>query len=220
VHQIRQPAVPTVTGEDFPVRRIFCIGRNYADHAAEMGSDPKLEPPVFFTKPADAVFTGDIMPFPPATDNLHFEGELVAALSGGGRDLGEEQAAAIIYGYAAGCDLTRRDLQADAKKRGAPWDMAKGFDHSAAIAAIVPGATLPKGELRTLINGEQRQRTSLTKMIWSVPQTLAKLSRYIELKPGDLLYTGTPAGVGALKRGDKVEVVIADLPTLRFTLAG
>ncbi|MCQ8186592.1 fumarylacetoacetate hydrolase family protein [Parvularcula maris] len=216
-----QASLPVIGGETFPVRRIFCIGKNYADHAAEMGSDPKSEPPVFFTKPADAVFTGETMPFPPITENLHFEGELVVALRDGGKNLGEEEARACVYGYACGCDLTRRDLQSEAKKRGAPWDMAKGFDNSAAIGPLVPMPGEPmEGELATLVNGEERQRTSLSKMIWSVPETLSRLSRYVELKPGDLLFTGTPAGVGRLDPGDRVEVTVADLPSLRFTLAG
>jgi fumarylpyruvate hydrolase len=220
MHTLEQPTVPTSIGEAFPVRRIFCIGRNYADHAVEMGSDPKAEPPVFFTKPADAVFTGEAMPFPPATSDLHFEGELVAALRGGGSDLTEEEAKAAVYGYAAGCDLTRRDLQAEAKQRGGPWDMAKGFDRSAAVGIItpLPGGIL-EGELITRVNDEERQHTDLGAMIWSVPETLMRLSRLVELKAGDLVFTGTPAGVGRLMPGDHVEVRVADLAPLRFTLA-
>lgn len=217
------PATAAVEGGGlFPVRRIFCIGRNYADHVREMGGDPKAEPPIFFTKPADAVVAnGSAIPYPPGTQNLHFEGELVVALKEGGRRLmSEKAAAALIFGYAAGCDLTRRDLQAAAKKAGAPWDAAKGFDRSAPVGRIARVETLPAGaRLQTLVNGETRQDASLSEMIWSVPETIVALSALFDLKAGDLIFTGTPAGVGSLETGDAVEVRIAGLPGLDFSVS-
>ncbi len=216
------PKIPTTSGEAFPVRRIFCVGKNYAEHTREMGGDPKDTPPVFFTKPADAACTEGTIPFPPATDDLHYEGELVVALAGGGNDLSFDQAARAIYGYAAGCDLTRRDLQAEAKASGGPWDLAKALDRGAMLGPLVPmpGEVLDRGALVLTVNGEKRQDGDLSDMIWSIPELLAKLSRYFELRSGDLVFTGTPAGVGPLAKGDSVEVRIADLPPLRFTLAG
>lgn len=210
----------------FPVRRIFCIGRNYADHVREMGGDPKDTPPVFFTKPADAVVeSGATIPYPQATDNLHFEGELVVALHQGGRDLNtREEAGALIFGTAAGCDLTRRDHQAVAKKAGAPWDTAKGFDHSAPIGAIgrhqdFPPDDFDDARLITTVNGVKRQDAPLSDMIWSVPEIIIALSQQFELNPGDLIFTGTPEGVGPLKIGDKVEIMIGSLPGLSFSIA-
>ncbi|MEM7741195.1 MAG: fumarylacetoacetate hydrolase family protein [Pseudomonadota bacterium] len=212
------PTVPTTKGETFPVRRIFCIGKNYADHVAEMGGDPKATEPVFFTKPADAASSLASIPYPLATDDLHYEGELVVALRNGGSKLTEDQCAAMIYGYACGCDLTRRDLQGLAKKRSAPWDLAKALDHGAMIGPIEEGGAdlLSRGPIRLSVNGERRQDGDLSQMVWSIPEIIAKLSTYFELKAGDLVFTGTPAGVGALQRGDDVEVQIADLPPLRF----
>ena len=219
------PMVAVHGGGLFPVRRVFCIGRNYADHVKEMGGDPKSAPPVFFTKPADAVVeSGATIAYPQATENFHFEGELVVALHKGGRDLKtREQAGALIFGTAAGCDLTRRDHQAEAKKTGSPWDTAKGFDHSAPIGAIgrhqdFPPASFDEAHLVTSINGETRQDAPLTEMIWSVPEIIIALSQQFELKPGDLIYTGTPEGVGPLKLGDKVEIAIGNLPLLSFAI--
>ena len=224
-----QPETVTVAvhgGGLFPVRRIFCIGRNYADHVKEMGGDPKEAPPVFFTKPADAVVeSGAVIPYAQATENFHFEGELVIALHKGGRDLKtREEAGALIFGTAAGCDLTRRDHQAAAKKAGAPWDTAKGFDHSAPIGAIgryqdFPPDSFDDARLFTTINGEKRQDAPLSEMIWSVPEIIIALSQQFELKPGDLIFTGTPEGVGPLKIGDKVEIMIGSLPGLSFSIA-
>ncbi|MHA7872406.1 MAG: fumarylacetoacetate hydrolase family protein [Hyphococcus sp.] len=220
----RQPAARVAGGGLFPVRRIFCIGKNYADHVKEMGGDPKSSTPVFFTKPADAVVTGEMAPFPPATDNLHFEGELVVALGAGGADLQtREDAGKLIFGTACGCDLTRRDLQAAAKKAGAPWDAAKAFDASAPLGEIgrwrdFPPDDFDDARLVTRVNGEVRQDAPLASMIWTVPEIIMSLSRLFELKAGDLIFTGTPEGVGQLSVGDKVDVEIGSLPPLQFQM--
>lgn len=201
-------------GGRFPVRRIFCIGRNYADHVREMGGDPKAQPPVFFTKPADAlVYDGAAIPYAQATTNLHFEGELVVALKSGGRNLSAAAAVDAIFGYAAGCDLTRRDLQAKAKDAGAPWDTAKAFDQSAPVGVIVrkDAIDLSEARLTLTVNGERRQDAALSSMIWPVEEIIVALSQLFELKAGDLIFTGTPEGVGALKPGDKVDIAIGEL---------
>jgi fumarylpyruvate hydrolase len=220
-----RPSAAVLGGGDFPVRRIFCIGRNYADHVKEMGGDPKSSPPVFFTKPADALApTGSVVPYPPATAQFHYEGELVVALKAGGRNLQTREAAgALIFGQACGCDLTRRDLQAAAKKAGAPWDAAKGFDYSAPVGLIAriedfPPDLFSDARLRLSVNGEIRQDAPLAAMIWSVPEILIALSRLFELKAGDLIFTGTPEGVGPLAREDRVEVTIGPLPPLIFSI--
>ena len=216
------PVVAVVGGGAFPVRRIFCVGRNYAAHAREMGSDPTREEPFFFTKPADAVVaSGAAIPYPSMSADVHHEIELVAALGGEGFELSPEQAGALVFGYAAGVDLTRRDLQNQAKAAGRPWDMGKGFDNSApcgAITAALDGA-LPTGCLRLLVNGQTRQSGELSDMIWSVPELLARLSRYVRLMAGDLVYTGTPDGVGPLQVGDAVLGRIEGLEDLSFTIA-
>ena len=218
------PALPTVTlpvtgrAERFPVRRIFCVGRNYAEHAAEMGNDPS-EAPFFFTKPADAVVeSGSRIPYPPATQNLHHEGDLVVAIGKSGAMVPEEEAEKLIWGHAAGNDLTRRDLQAEAKERRRPWDMAKGFDKSAVVGGIKPGA-LPDGRLRCSVNGAVRQEASVSEMIWSPAAIIAALSRMVSLSPGDLIFTGTPAGVGPLNRGDTCKVEIEGLQSASVTIA-
>ncbi len=219
------PSVEVLGGGRFPVRRIFCIGRNYADHVKEMGGDPKSDPPVFFTKPADAIVeTGSVIPYASATSNLHYEGELVIALKAGGRNLqGRHDAGALIFGQAAGCDLTRRDLQAAAKKAGGPWDAAKAFDKSAAVGMIARIEDFPPhlfdGARVTLsVNGEAKQNAPLAQMIWTVPEILIALSQLFELKAGDLIFTGTPEGVGPLTRGDRVEVTVGPLPALEFSI--
>lgn len=203
----------------FPVRRIFCVGRNYAAHAREMGKDPDREPPFFFTKPADAVLDdGVAAPYPPATMNLHHEAELVVAIGRGGRMIAEADALAHVWGYAVGNDLTRRDLQAQAKEMGRPWDVAKGFDASAPCAAVHPVAAVghpSAGAIRCLVNDEERQRGALSEMIWSTPEIIAHLSGLFALAPGDLIFTGTPAGVGALKPGDVCVVEIEGLGRLQ-----
>jgi fumarylpyruvate hydrolase len=220
-----QVAVPVQGGGLFPVRRVFCIGRNYAEHVREMGGDPKADPPVFFSKPADAVVvSGRPVPYPPGTENLHFEGELVVALGKGGTRLASQEAAkALIYGQACGCDLTRRDLQAAAKKTGSPWDAAKGFDHSAPMGAIVPVEQLPPdgfedARLILTVNGEEKQNARLDSMIWTVPEIIMALSKLFTLQPGDLVFTGTPEGVGPVNRGDAVAVAIDPLPALNFVI--
>lgn len=188
----------------FPVRRIYCVGRNYADHAVEMGHDPDKEPPFFFTKPADAVVPGGELPFPVATDDLHHEIELVVALAGGGSDIPVEQAMERVYGYGVGLDMTRRDLQAAAKKMGRPWDMAKGFDRSAPMSALLPAAEIghpASGAIWLDVDGERRQSGDLDQQIWKVAETIAYLSTLVELAPGDLIMTGTPAGVNAVAPG-------------------
>jgi fumarylpyruvate hydrolase len=199
-------AVPVAGGGRFPVRRIFCVGRNYAEHTREMGGDPDREEPFFFTKPADAVLTGDAdMPYPPMTNALHHEMELVVAIGAGGHDIAEAAALGHVWGYAAGLDMTRRDLQGEAKKAGRPWDMGKGFDHAAPIGEIAPAARIghpARGRIALTVNGAVRQASDLSRMIWSVPEVIAALSRYVALAPGDLIFTGTPEGVAAVGRGD------------------
>jgi fumarylpyruvate hydrolase len=190
----------------FPVRRIFCVGRNYAAHAREMGSDPSREPPFFFTKPADALVTGGAdTPYPSETENLHHEMELVVAIGAGGADIPASAALAHVFGYAAGLDLTRRDLQDTAKATKRPWDMSKGFDASAPIGEIAPAAAIghpAQGRISFTVNGEMRQSGDLADQIWAVPDIIAALSRLVRLAPGDLIFTGTPDGVGPLERGD------------------
>ncbi len=206
------PARPSVavagTDARFPVRRIFCVGRNYAAHAREMGGNPEREAPFFFTKPADAVVdNGAIVPYPPETQDLHYEIELVVAIGTGGSDIAVERALDHVYGYGVGIDLTRRDLQAQAKNLGRPWDWAKGFDASAPCAALRTVETIghsPAGRIWLAVNGTTRQEADLAEMIWSVPEIIAIASRSIALQPGDLIYSGTPAGVGPVVRGDLI----------------
>lgn len=215
------PVVPVLGGGLFPVRRIFCVGRNYAAHAREMGSDPTREAPFFFTKPADAVLPVEAggcgrLSYPGATSDLHHELELVVALGAGGEDLDEAAAAACIYGYAVGLDMTRRDLQTEARNKGRPWDTAKAFDASAPISPIKPlaGEVLAAGEVVLTVNGAQRQKGDIADMIWNVPETIASLSRYFRLMPGDLIFTGTPEGVAAVVAGDRLEGRIAGVGEL------
>ena len=205
----RTVAVP-VAGSDqgFPVRRIFCVGRNYAAHAREMGHDPDREPPFFFMKPADALVTGGAaMPYPTMTSDVHHEIELVVALSGGGRDIPVEEANSLIWGYGVGLDMTRRDIQAEAKKMGRPWDMAKGFDHSAPIADLHPVSEtgiIEDAAIWLDVNGKRRQESTLKALIWSIPETISYLSGLVMLAPGDLIFSGTPEGVNAVERGDEL----------------
>lgn len=216
------PAVPTAGGGSFPVHRIYCVGRNYAEHAREMGHSDR-DPPFFFMKPADAVLpvaegaVGE-MAWPGLTDDLHHEVELVVAIGSGGRDIPVEQAAQHVWGHAVGLDMTRRDLQAQMKRQGRPWCIAKGFEQSAPIGPIHPSArtgVLRRGAITLAVNGVQRQRGDLADLIWSVDETIAALSRAWLLQPGDLIYTGTPAGVGAVRRGDLMEAAIEGLGGLR-----
>jgi fumarylpyruvate hydrolase len=214
-----------VAGADahFPVHRIYCVGRNYAEHAQEMGHAVDREVPTFFMKPADAAWPRAEVPYPPGTTNLHHEVEWVVALRSGGRDLDPADALDCVFGYAIGLDLTRRDLQAAAKAKGNPWDTAKGFDASAPIGAIVPASIVghPRsGELALTVNGVERQRADIATMIFKVPEILTALSRLYELAPGDLVFTGTPAGVAPLVPGDAFEATFPGLPTLRGSIRG
>lgn len=211
--------IPVTTGGFFPVRRVYCVGRNYAEHAREMGSNPNREEPFFFSKPGDAVTASGIVAFPPATHNLHHEVELVLALGGGGRDLTPQMALDAIFGAAVGVDLTRRDLQSKAKAAGRPWDMSKGFDQSGPIGTIQPGAAPNAGKIALWVNGAARQTGDLDQMIWSNGEILSHLSSLVELAPGDLIFTGTPAGVGPLQSGDTVLARIDALPELSFQIS-
>ncbi len=215
------PVSVAIAGEPvrFPVRRIFCVGRNYADHVREMGNDPKSEPPIFFTKPADAlVESGAAIAYAQNTANLHFEVELVIAIGKGGREFAEADALSHVFGYGVGVDLTRRDRQNEMKKAGAPWDIAKAFDQSAPISAIARGAHPRTGRIWLSVNGTIKQDGDLAQMIWSVPDIIAALSRSWALAPGDLIYSGTPAGVGPLVAGDQVACGVDGLPDLSFKI--
>ncbi len=209
----------TGSGDRFPVHRIYCIGRNYAEHAKEMGSEPTSRAnPVFFMKPADAIVQegGDI-PYPSATKELHHEVEMVVGLARGGRDIDAGQALGCVFGYGVGLDLTRRDLQAAMKAKGLPWDVAKGFDHSAPVSALhtVEKTGHPHHARLTLtVNGEPRQVTDIADMIFPVAEIIAELSKLFELKPGDLIFTGTPAGVGPLQRGDRFRAELQGIAAL------
>ena len=218
-----RPSLPVEGGSArFPVRRIYCVGQNYGAHAREMGSDPTRQPPFFFTKPPDAVRApGEAVPFPSVTTNLHYEVELVVALKGGGADLKPEQALALVYGYAVGVDLTRRDLQADAKKAGRPWDASKGFDASAPIGVLrrAEGKAPPSGRIHLTVNGQTKQDAKLTDMIWDVAGVISEASKLWRLEPGDLIFTGTPEGVGPLVRGDRVQGAIEGVGEVSFTLS-
>lgn len=195
----------------FPVRRIFCVGRNYAEHAIEMGSDPTREPPFYFTKPADAVVVnGADMPYPPASKSLHHEMELVVAIGRGGKNIAVADALSHVWGYCCGLDMTRRDLQNEAKKTGRPWDMGKGFDRSAPMGPLIPAAGFDpsRGKIELKVNGKVTQASDLSKLIWSVPEVIANLSELVELAPGDLIMTGTPEGVAAVQKGDLLEGMV------------
>jgi fumarylpyruvate hydrolase len=221
------PAMPSlpVDGETarFPVTRIFCVGRNYADHAREMGHDPDREPPFFFMKPATAIVAdGGDAAYPTQTSDLHHEVELVVALGSGGRDVAAGDALDLVYGYGVGLDLTRRDLQGEAKKLGRPWETGKAFDQSAPCSTIVPVARCghpAKGEIKLVVNGAVRQQGDLDQLIWDVPETIAYLSSLFALLPGDLIYTGTPAGVAAVKRGDVLASSVAGVARLSTRIA-
>ncbi len=214
--------VPVQGGGFFPVRRVYCVGRNYAEHAREMGHDSR-EPPFFFDKPADAVvIDGAPMAYPPQTGDLHHEIELVVAIGKDGAAIGEHAALEHVFGYAAGLDMTRRDVQAAAKKAGRPWTMAKGFDQSAPIGAIAPASAIghpASGAITLSVNGAERQRGDLSDQIWSVPETIAYLSRLVTLRAGDLIMTGTPAGVGAVRRRDVLEGQIEGVGSVSTVIA-
>jgi|SRR5579863_10525729 len=218
----RTPGVRIIdSSERFPVRRIYCIGRNYADHVREMGGDPRASAPVFFGKPADAlVENGATIPYPSRTENLHHEIELVVAIGQAGRDVSAARALEHVFGYAVGNDLTRRDLQTEAKKKGQPWEAGKAFDHSAPIAAIRPATRghVASGRIWLQVNGGLRQQADVGDLIWSVPEIIAELSALFELQAGDLIFTGTPAGVGPVRAGDRLEGGIDGLETLCNTI--
>ena len=211
-----------ISGSDqrFPVRRIFCVGRNYAEHAKEFGNDER-DPPFFFTKPADAIVpSGSIIPYPPQTKEVHHEAELVVAIGAGGSNITVQEAITHIFGFAAGNDLTRRDLQATAKSQRRPWDMSKGFDNSAIIGPILQQKTMPQEtSIRCMVDGKLRQTGQISQMTWPIIDIIATLSSYVNLGPGDLIMTGTPAGVGAVTPGQTCTVDIDGLSSAVFTYA-
>jgi fumarylpyruvate hydrolase len=217
-------SVPVVgTSALFPVHRIYCVGRNYVDHAQEMGHSGR-EPPFFFMKPSDAVLVAQpglstALPYPSMTLNLHHEIELVVAVGKGGSQITVDKAIEHVFGYAVGLDMTRRDLQNDMKIQGRPWCIGKGFDHSAPIGAITPTAQagdIAQAEISLAVNGHMRQRSTVSQLIWNISETIAQLSNAWALQPGDLIYTGTPAGVGAVKRGDVLQGSITGLTHIEF----
>ncbi len=216
-----QAIVSVHGGDPFPARRIYCVGRNYAAHAREMGHDPDREPPFFFMKPADALTDdGSAIPYPPATQDLHHEIELVVALAKGGSDISEDQALEHVFGYTVGLDMTRRDLQGQAKEKGRPWDTGKGFDHSAPIGALRTVAEVghpTDARIHLSVNGEIRQDGNINQMIWNVPETIAYLSGLFKLQPGDLIFTGTPEGVAAVGPGDRLDGAVEGIATLSIT---
>ena len=205
------------SNESFPVRRIYCIGRNYADHAIEMGHDPNKEPPFFFQKNAQNVDTSGTFPYPAQTSDVHYEMELVVALKSGGADISLDGALEHVYGYGLGLDMTRRDLQGEAKKLGRPWEVGKSFEKSAPMTELVPASEtghLDQGRICLKVNGETKQDGDLNQMIWKVPEMIAYLSRFYDIAGGDLIMSGTPAGVGPVQQGDKIECEIENLGTM------
>jgi fumarylpyruvate hydrolase len=217
------PSVPVAGTKDrFPVRRIWCVGRNYAAHIVEMGYDPNREEPFFFAKPADAIVPdGGVVPYPPQTKNMHFELEMVVALGKGGVNVAVDKALDHVYGYGVGLDMTRRDLQFAARDRGRPWEMGKGWDHSAPCSALAPAAKIghpSKGVIKLTVNGQVKQNSDLGAMIWKVPEMISYLSALVALAPGDLIYSGTPDGVGPVVKGDKLAGEIEKVGTLNVTI--
>ncbi|SFM34216.1 fumarylacetoacetate hydrolase family protein [Variovorax sp. OV329] len=222
--------LPVVGSADqFPVRRVYCVGRNYAAHAREMGFDPDREPPFFFCKPNDdasvvPVAAGETatIPYPGLTSNYHFEAELVVAIGKGGKDIAAEAAANHIYGYAVGLDMTRRDLQIKMREQGRPWEIGKAFDHSAPIGPVRRRADIGElnhGAITLAVDGQTKQKSDITHLIWSVDEVIANLSTLFELQPGDLIFTGTPEGVGAVQRGQQIEVRVDGLDALSVRIA-
>ncbi|MCA0407024.1 MAG: fumarylacetoacetate hydrolase family protein [Proteobacteria bacterium] len=218
-----RPSLPVLgTAKRFSVRRAFCVGRNYAAHAREMGANPDEEPPFFFMKPAEAIFSVEAdftppLPIPPGTSDYHFETELVVAMKSGGRDIPEAEALTHVFGYAVGLDMTRRDLQNAAKKKGHPWEFGKAADFSGPVGVITPhapGVLSADAVIRLEVNGVERQRSTLNTMIWSIPQMIALLSRYFVIRPGDLIFSGTPEGVGAVAKGDALHAEVAGLTAI------
>ena len=217
------PSLPVVNNEDrFPVRRIYCIGRNYAEHAKEMGMDER-DPPFFFMKPTDAIVqNGAKIPYPPQTKNYHYEGELVVAIGGSASSISVADANNCIYGYGVGLDMTRRDVQIAAREMGRPWDMGKGFDKSAPCSEILPVTQIghpEEGRIRLAVNGETKQDADIKDMIWNVPESISYLSGFVTLEAGDLIMTGTPAGVGPVISGDTIVVSVEGVTELTCTIA-
>ena len=210
--------IPVEGGGVFPVRRVYCIGRNYAAHAIEMGHDPDREPPFFFQKNPDSLDASGEMPYPVGTSDLHHEIEMMVALKSGGRDIALEYALSHVWGYGVALDMTRRDLQGEAKKLGRPWEIGKSFEHSAPISPLLPVSKVghpSTGEITLHVNGALHQEGDLAQMIWKTPEIIRYLSQYFELAAGDVILTGTPAGVGPVARGDVMEGKVAGLGTLR-----
>jgi fumarylpyruvate hydrolase len=223
IDTLPQPSLPVRgSAARFPVRRIYCIGRNYLAHIREMGEADERDPPIFFQKPGDSVVEeGQPLPYPSCTADYQYEAELVVAIGRAGQDIAPAQALEHVYGYAVGLDMTRRDLQRAAAKAGHPWENGKSFDHSAPCGEVVPVALCghpARGALTLAVNGQPRQQTDLSQLIWSVPEIIANLSRLYRLMPGDLVYTGTPDGVGAVRPGDTIEAQVAGVGTLRATV--
>ena len=220
IEPVALPSLPVLgDARRFAVNRIYCVGRNYADHAREMGHDPDREPPFFFMKPASAIVTdGANMQYPSLSNDVHHEIEMVVAIGKGGANIAADKALDHVYGYGVGLDMTRRDLQGEAKKMGRPWDTGKAFDQSAPCSALVPVVECghpSKGSIRLKVNGEVRQEGDLNQLIWNVPDTIAYLSTLFTLQPGDLIFSGTPAGVGPIKKGDVLEGEVVGLPLLK-----
>jgi len=217
-----QPAIPVAGGGLFPVRRVYCIGRNYAAHAVEMGHDPDREPPFFFQKNPDNLDASGIFPYPPETADVHHEVELVAALGAGGANVPLAEALGLVWGYGVGLDMTRRDLQGAAKDKGRPWEIGKAFERSAPVGPLVPAAEIghpARGRIALAVNGAVRQEGDLAQMIWKLPEMVAHLSRFFVLAPGDVILTGTPAGVGPVVRGDVIEAEIEGVGALSVRVA-
>ena len=222
-YAIPRPAIPVLpikaSEKCFPIRRVYCVGRNYADHAIEMGHDPNREFPFFFQKNPDNLLFGKDFPYPPLSQDVHFEVELFVALKAGGSNIAVTDANALIFGYGVGVDFTRRDLQAEAKKKGRPWIAAKAFEHSAPVSHIVAAESVPTLEKKKISlkqNGETRQESDLDHLIWKVPEVIANLSRQFELAAGDIIFTGTPAGVGSVTIGDQIQCEIEGIADLSF----
>ncbi|PPR18255.1 MAG: Fumarylpyruvate hydrolase [Alphaproteobacteria bacterium MarineAlpha9_Bin7] len=218
-----QPSVAVAGGAAYPVRHIYCVGRNYAEHAREMGTDPEREPPFFFMKGADSIASsGAQIKYPSRTQDLHHEVELVVAIGASGTDISVSDASDAIFGYAVGVDLTRRDLQQSMKEKGRPWEIGKSFAQAAPVGEIQPAWNIGhprEGKISLSVNGEVRQEADIKDMTWGVDEVIAELSTYYKLEPGDLVFTGTPAGVSALVRGDKVDCAIDGLESLEFSIA-
>lgn len=219
-----RPTLTTTGGDTIEVHRIFCVGKNYADHVAEMGGDPKADPPIFFDKPPSCVVaSGSTIPYPPGTSDLHHEAELVFVVGKGGAEIDEADALDHIYGYAVGNDLTRRDLQGLAKSKSTPWCMAKGFDNSAVIGPVTPvseGGHPTSGTITCTVDGALKQNGDLSQLIWSIPEIVASLSRLVTFQPGDVVMTGTPAGVGPIERGQTCVCAIEGLGEASVTFEG